>query len=369
MDKTSLANLLSQLGIHRPLLYDNYGYYEVGNDPVGYLFAKGESDHQIMLTRNILYDNINTQWDANDATEPGTYISIEADGTIDIAYGAAAANPTMNVILSIDTNGNLLQNSGNYLRTDEIRAVDGDGLKLFNDGGSGIFVKDDNYVGIGTEIPLAQLHVVNVLDAPSVLLLKLEGKRDNPANNDTLFIDYSMNNSNSDSYEYARTTIRAEDITDGEEEGSLLFEVSRSGSLETVLKMSATEVVVNEPGADRDFRIEAIGVPNSLFVQGSDGYLGFGTGTPAARLEIDGSVTEGQHLLELDQDDNDEPFIKFDGTSAADQTKNISTVNGDGAVEGPKNFSASAGWAFEGMIRIDVNGTDYWIPYYSADTS
>ncbi len=72
-------------------------------------------------------------------------------------------------------------------------------------------------------------------------------------------------------------------------------------------------------------------------------------------------------VLELEQDDQDEPFIDFDGTSAADQTKSISTVNGDGVVEGPKNFSAGAGWAFEGMVRISINGTDRWIPFYSPD--
>ena len=57
------------------------------------------------------------------------------------------------------------------------------------------------------------------------------------------------------------------------------------------------------------------------------------------------------------------------GTSAADQTKSISTVNGDGSVEGPKNYSSSAGWAFEGMVRVAINGTDRWMPYYSEDTS
>lgn len=72
--------------------------------------------------------------------------------------------------------------------------------------------------------------------------------------------------------------------------------------------------------------------------------------------------------LELEQVDQDFKFIEFNGTSAADQTKNISTVNGDGSVEGPKNFSASAGWAFEGMIKIGVEGDDMWIPFYSADT-
>jgi hypothetical protein len=84
---------------------------------------------------------------------------------------------------------------------------------------------------------------------------------------------------------------------------------------------------------------------------------------------LENASGQAHAVLELEQLDNDEPFIKFDGTSAADQTKSISTVNGDGSVEGPKNYSSSAGWQFEGMIRIDVNGTDYWVPYYSADTS
>ena len=74
-------------------------------------------------------------------------------------------------------------------------------------------------------------------------------------------------------------------------------------------------------------------------------------------------------VLELDQDEDTSPFVEYDGTSAADQTKNISTVNGDGVVDGPKNFSASAGWAFEGMVRISINGTDRWMPFYSEDTA
>ena len=90
----------------------------------------------------------------------------------------------------------------------------------------------------------------------------------------------------------------------------------------------------------------------------------------AATLHVDQASTSGaKPVLYLDQADVDEEFIRFDGTSAADQTNSISTVNGDGAVEGPKNFSASAGWAFEGMVRVNVNGTDCWVPYYSADTS
>jgi hypothetical protein len=72
-------------------------------------------------------------------------------------------------------------------------------------------------------------------------------------------------------------------------------------------------------------------------------------------------------VMKLTQVDQDETFIDFVGTSAADQTKSISTVNGDGAVTGPKDFAASAGWAFVGMIKIDVNGAPFWVPYYQPD--
>jgi hypothetical protein len=72
-------------------------------------------------------------------------------------------------------------------------------------------------------------------------------------------------------------------------------------------------------------------------------------------------------VLQLDQQDQDETFIDYIGTSAADQTKSISTVNGAGAVDGPKNTAvAEAGWTFVGMVKIDINGAAYWMPYYTT---
>lgn len=72
-------------------------------------------------------------------------------------------------------------------------------------------------------------------------------------------------------------------------------------------------------------------------------------------------------VVKLEQLDVDDAFVNFVGTSGADQTKSISTVNGDGSVEGPKNYSAAAGWAYAGMLRCEINGTVGWIPYYTAD--
>jgi hypothetical protein len=48
--------------------------------------------------------------------------------------------------------------------------------------------------------------------------------------------------------------------------------------------------VFNESGADADFRVEASGEANALFVQGSDGFVGIGTNSPAVDLQVDGKI-------------------------------------------------------------------------------
>lgn len=45
------------------------------------------------------------------------------------------------------------------IQADEVRARDGDGLKLFEDGGAGVFIKDGGNVGIGTTVPSSKLEV------------------------------------------------------------------------------------------------------------------------------------------------------------------------------------------------------------------
>ncbi len=113
--------------------------------------------------------------------------------------------------------------------------------------------------------------------------------------------------------------------------------------------------VFNESGASVDLRMETNTLANAFFLDGSADKIGFGTNSPAgAPVEINQANSSGAiACLALDQDDVDEPFIKFDGTTASDQSKSLSTDTSVGSLTG--------------HIRVDINGTDYWIPYYATN--
>ena len=110
----------------------------------------------------------------------------------------------------------------------------------------------------------------------------------------------------------------------------------------------------NDTGASLDFRCETNTLANAFFIDGSADKIGFGTNSPAgAAVEINQANSSGAiACLALDQDDTDKPFIKFDGTSNSDQSSSISTDTSVGSLTG--------------HIRVNINGTDFWIPYYAT---
>jgi hypothetical protein len=59
-------------------------------------------------------------------------------------------------------------------------------------------------------------------------------------------------------------------------------------------------------------------------------------------------------------------FIYFKGTETTNATSNLSTLNGAGALSGPKD---TGGWVFSGMIKVTIKnnvGTEVekWVPSY-----
>jgi len=111
----------------------------------------------------------------------------------------------------------------------------------------------------------------------------------------------------------------------------------------------------NDTGADYDFRIESDDDTHNFISDAGNDRIGIGTsGAPGGKLEVNQNSSTGAiACLELDQDDQDQEFIKFDGTSASDQTKSLTTDTSVGSLTG--------------HIRVNVNGTDYWIPFYATN--
>jgi len=111
----------------------------------------------------------------------------------------------------------------------------------------------------------------------------------------------------------------------------------------------------NDTGADLDFRIESDDDAYNFISDAGNDRIGIGTsGAPGGKLEVNQNSSTGAiACLELDQDDTDQEFIKFDGTSNSDQSSSITTDTSVGSLTG--------------HIRVNVNGTDYWIPFYATN--
>jgi hypothetical protein len=111
----------------------------------------------------------------------------------------------------------------------------------------------------------------------------------------------------------------------------------------------------NDSHAAVDFRIETDTLTHAVFVDGSADKIGFGTSAPTSGLvNIDQASSTGAiAVLTLDQGDADQEFIRFDGTTASDQSSSLTTDTSVGSLTG--------------HIRVNINGTDFWIPYYATN--
>ena len=111
----------------------------------------------------------------------------------------------------------------------------------------------------------------------------------------------------------------------------------------------------NDSGASVDFRAETDNKQHALFIDGSADKVGFGEDSPTSAFVTikQDSTTGAIACLTLDQDDVDQEFIRFDGDSASDSSKSVSS-------------STDEGGSKVGAIRINVNGTDRFIRIYDT---
>lgn len=99
-----------------------------------------------------------------------------------------------------------------------------------------------------------------------------------------------------------------------------------------------------------EFANVASGKPNLLLVR-SGGNVGINDVTPDSKLHVHTPATEGKETVKIEQDDVDQAFIDFAGTSGAGTSFNINTTEYN---------------TFYRMAMVEISGTKEWIKVYSS---
>ena len=161
-------------------------------------------------------------------------------------------------------------------------------------------------VGIGTGVPQSNLHVFGDMKltaskgaSPTLMiendsnttneaeLIFYRSTTDVTASMDIGHIKWKGRDDGGNIHTYASIFSDILDETGGTEDGRILFSATKNGTnLVEYMRLGGTELTINEQGVDTDFRVEAVGETNALFVRGSDGFVGIGTNAPTTDLHI-----------------------------------------------------------------------------------
>ena len=192
------------------------------------------------------------------------------DGSNRPMTGGLTIQPTTDTLTALvvnDTDSNnvlTVDTINNRVGVDELRALSASGLKLYEDGGKGIFVEDSTgNVGIGTTTPSERLHVFN-----SGGHSKLEVSSD--TDNATIFVNAPADEASYIAFETAgvedwqlRRAINETDFT--------IFEATNSTIKLRIEKGTSGDISLNESAGnvgigvtDPDTRLEIFNAGNQL---------------------------------------------------------------------------------------------------------
>ena len=137
-------------------------------------------------------------------------------------------------------------------------------------------------------------------DSDSGPFLDLQRDSGSPADNDFIGkIRFAADDDAGNVTEFAQIHAQILDASNGSEDGALQIRTTVGGSVgQPKLDFLATETVFNEGSNDVDFRVEGNGNANAFFVQGSDDFIGIGTGTPKKKLHILDTTSDGIIILD-----------------------------------------------------------------------
>ena len=148
------------------------------------------------------------------------------------------------------------------------------------------------------------------------------------------------------------------DVNFGYEATGTTPKLTWDASAESVSLDSA--VVINESGADVDFRIESDTDANAFFLEGSSGNVGVGTSSPTAKLSVDGSAVFNESGADVDfriESDTDANAFFLDGaTGDVSIGQNLKFNSGYGSVATAYGCRAWVNFNGTGTVAIRESG-------------
>jgi hypothetical protein len=192
------------------------------------------------------------------------YINSSVDGQLDIV----ADTEIQIAATTVDVNG-ALDVSGTALVTGVLTTT---AATVFNGG-----FASNAASTITTADNTAQLTLISTdADASSGPQMTLYRNSSSPADNDFIGrVKMIGRNDNSQDFVGVDMIGRIIDASDGTEDSEFRLATIRNGTESTDFKITPTEVVFNEDGADVDFRVESDTNANALIVDGATGNIGF----------------------------------------------------------------------------------------------
>tara|TARA_R110000803_G_scaffold162_3_gene644 strand:- start:132 stop:1895 length:1764 start_codon:yes stop_codon:yes gene_type:complete len=213
-----------------------------------------------------------------------------------------------------------VQNVANFTKTEDNDGdtkiqfeenADEDKIRFDTAGVERMIIDETGNVGIGTDTPLAPLHIISTDDGTTLLLESTDSDDDlapdlvfkrtssTPVTGDNLgsirFLGMNINDESGGTvaaeHEFADIYARGNDLTTGTEDGELYFRTLINGTQRRRLDLTPIRTVFNEDGQDIDFRIESSSEANMFVVDAALNKVGIGTATPNSTLEVIGEIT------------------------------------------------------------------------------
>jgi len=208
-----------------------------------------------------------------------------------------------------------------------------------------ITIDSSERVGINETSPDAKLHITTSDNSTQLMLESTDADSGigphqvfyrnsaSPADDDLLCeLDFRGRNDNSQDVDYATINIKAQDVTDGTEDGIMIIQTKVAGSIISRIDMNAGETVINQDQIDLDFRVESDISANAFLVKGSDNNVFIGKNNGSSSVEgirfnqgVNNHITmNGANVILFNRGTNDGQIVGFASQDATQGNISIS---------------------------------------------